>query len=790
VAFGWYSVFAKSRSLEASTVATYQAAQLEVVRTAARAAQSYITGELERRSKTAIPKIEQEVLNLFVKPIRIGRVGDAWIYAPTRVVFDESEDFPAAYRGKSMAAIFALQKQSGARHYEEMTAAVMRGREGTGWYVWEPDKARAATPWWEHLTQDAGLEIAAWSPVVVFPGTEREITWTIGMSAMLPELMRANGAYAQIQSSIVATSVMTAAVIVLLALLRRSQRALHNSEAHYRAIVEDQTEFICRFQRDGTLTFVNQAYANACGTEAEQLVGASIYELMASEERPVAAAHFASLSSDKPVNVYERPVVGTERETSWQQWTDRAILDEWGQVVEIQAVGRDITERKIYEAEIERLAFTDSLTGLANRRCLYSRGDAALKAMTETQTGLALIYLDLNRFKPVNDTLGHDAGDELLAQVGARLRLCIRKGDTLARLGGDEFAVLLTPSDTEEACTVANRILAALEQPFYLRGRAMHVGGSLGIALAAQVGTSFSHLLTQADMAMYRAKTLGGSRYTIFEPDLHSEAIARLELGTDLHRALTVPELQVYYQPIVLLETGQIAGFEALVRWQHPQQGLLEPAAFLPIAEEFELAIAIDRWVLDCACRQMAVWQTQIAPPFPLVVYVNLSGNHLGQPDLVEYVEQLIDTTGLQPRHLNLEVAEDVAIRQTELATHSLARLRRLGVKISLDDFGTGYSSLHYLHRLPVDALKLDRSFVRELDSGSQTGEIVRIVNTLACSLGVKTVAEGIETEAQLAQLRALDYTYGQGFLFAAPLAVAEATALLAQQASERSACR
>jgi diguanylate cyclase (GGDEF)-like protein/PAS domain S-box-containing protein len=514
ISCGWYAVLNQSRSLEASTIETYQNAELEVVRSTARAARIYISRELEKRPQ-AIHQIEQEVLTNFVKPIRIGTVGDAWIYSPSYVVFDNSEDFSQEYKGKSIALVFALQRQYGAWHYEAMVQAVMQGQEGIGWYVWQPDKARQFTPWWEWLTQDSGREIAAWSPVVVFPNTEREKVWVIGMSAMLPELMRINGAYDQIQTSIITMSIMTVAIVALTMVLHRSRTALEASEAHYRAIVEDQMEMICRFRRDGSLTFVNQAYADTFGITPTCLKGANVFDLIPQHQLPQVLLQLSTLSAEHPVVVSERQIVLPDQKVRWHQWTDRAILNSRGQVVEIQAVGRDVTNQKRYEAEIERLAFSDPLTGLANRRRLYDAGEKLLSDQLIPPAPTALIYLDLDRFKPINDAMGHDAGDELLIQVAKRLRACIRENDILARLGGDEFAILLIFSGLADAKRVAARILAALTQPFHLRDHEIQIGCSLGIA-TARVEMSFSQLLTQADIAMYQAKSQGRGNYVVF----------------------------------------------------------------------------------------------------------------------------------------------------------------------------------------------------------------------------------------------------------------------------------
>jgi diguanylate cyclase (GGDEF)-like protein/PAS domain S-box-containing protein len=783
---GWYTVVAQSHSLEDSTIKTYQKGQLEVVRSAARAAQSYITRELAQRPD-AIHQIEQEVLQEFVKPIKIGDMGNAWIYSPNYVIFDD-EDFPEVYQGKSMALIFAIQRQQGAWHYESMTQAVIRGQEGVGWYVWQPDLARAQTPWWEPLTQDSGREIAAWSPVVVFSGTPREKIWVVGLSTVLPELMQANGAYAQIQTSIITMSAMTVAALLLMGLLRRSQRELEAGEAHYRAIVEDQIEMICRFRCDGSLTFVNQAYADTFGIKS--LKGANVFDLIPQSELSTMLSQLSTLGPGHLVHCSERLIYTSDQNLRWQQWTDRAILNYRGQVIEIQSVGRDITERKLYEAEIERLAFTDPLTGLANRRRLYDVGQRTLNQNNGSQnsgsysglnSGLiytGLIYLDLDRFKPINDSLGHDAGDELLMQVADRLRDCIRQEDILARLGGDEFAILLVESDLNEAEQVAERILVALHQPFYLRGHEIQIGTSLGISTTPSSKMPFSQLLTQADIAMYRAKSQGRGNYVVFNTAMYTEILTRRELETDLRQIIERDQLRVYYQPIISLVNCQVVGVEAVVRWHHPSRGLLLPAEFLNVATELGYGLLIERWVLRQACYQMAKWQ-QMASLMPrqLGVSVNLSGKYLAQPDLVDSLKALLQETGLAARHLMLEITENIVIEQPELACNTLTQLRQLGVQIALDDFGTGYSSLSYLHRFPVDVLKIDRSFVKAMSrplqsvhTDEKTGEVVRSIVKLAQSLEICAIAEGIETAEQLTLLRGLQCQAGQGYFFSEPL--------------------
>jgi diguanylate cyclase (GGDEF)-like protein len=664
---GWASVLWQSHKLESATIETYQNAQLEVVRNAARAAQTYMDNELERRGTADLHAIEQEVLRYFVKPIRIGTVGDAWIYTPEYAVFDESEDFPADYIGKSMAEIFALQASKGARHYEAMTEAVMAGKEGVGWYVWEPDKARAATPWWEPLSQDAGIEIAAWSPVIIAAKNNTQQVWVIGMSAMLPELMQANSAYSHIQTSLIGMGMVTLFALLLLTRLRQQDRALQHG------LMQTQTL--------------------------------------------------------------------------------------------LQA--------------IDEQAHTDFLTGLANRRQLYRLGTELLAHQTNPDQLLALLFLDLNEFKTVNDTLGHDSGDALLIALGKRLNTCLREQDLLARLGGDEFAILLHPTDEATALRVAERILDLIQQPFCIQDQLIKVGGSLGIVLANSPDIAFSRLLTQADIAMYRAKAKGNHQLVVFNQTMQAAVIARSTLEKELRQALDQQELCLYYQPIFNLQNHQPSGFEALLRWQHPHRGLLHPGEFLTVAADMGLSHRLDRWVLQQACEQLAQWHPDQLKGHTPTLSVNLCSTHFTQPDLVPYLQGLIQTFHLNPGQLTLEITEKVMIQHPESVIDSLRSLRQIGLRVSLDDFGTGYSSLNYLHQFPVDLLKIDRSFVHELQGNRSKEKIIRAIIDLAQSLGMRTVAEGIEEAEQLAYLRGMCCHYGQGNYFSKPLNATAATALL-----------
>jgi diguanylate cyclase (GGDEF)-like protein len=421
-------------------------------------------------------------------------------------------------------------------------------------------------------------------------------------------------------------------------------------------------------------------------------------------------------------------------------------------------------------AELARMAFHDTLTGLPNRALLLDRLEQALLRGSRHSRPVAVLFVDLDNFKLVNDSLGHEAGDLLLQQVGERLRAAMRAEDTLARFGGDEFVVLLEePADAAEALGVADRLAGALRTPVELEGRPMVVEASIGVALSGPGRERPADLLRDADLALYRAKTAGKARSALFEPGLAAAAVRRLELENDLRRALERQEFCLYYQPIVELATGELAGWEALVRWQHPEQGLVPPGEFIPIAEETGLIVPIGEWVLQEACRQAREWQDQ-AGACRRVMSVNLSGRQFQQPSLVDDVRHVLASAGLDPRALKLEITESVVMQDVAAASATLTALAALGVRIAIDDFGTGYSSLAYLKRFPIETLKIDRSFVSGIVQDPQDAAIVRSVIALAKTLNLTVTAEGIETPGQQARLEELGCDLGQGYLFGRPL--------------------
>jgi diguanylate cyclase (GGDEF)-like protein len=429
--------------------------------------------------------------------------------------------------------------------------------------------------------------------------------------------------------------------------------------------------------------------------------------------------------------------------------------------------------------EVERY---DSLTKLSNRFALIKHIEQTLiAAQRNANKVFALLVLDCDRFKVINDSLGHLVGDELLKKIAESLSHLIRQNDNLARLGGDEFAILLNDvGDIDQAIHVADRILFMFRQPFCFKGYEIFVNVSIGLALGNLSYDYPEQLLRDADIAMYRAKALGRGQYRVFDALMRNEVHRLLEIETDLHRALNQTEFRVYYQPIVDLKTGTIAGVEALVRWLHPRRGLISPGEFLPIAEETGLICLIGRFVMEQACRQLQEWRK--AGFSFLMLYVNLSAQELGQPSLVQDIESLLVKTHLPPHAIKLEITESSMIQNLQTTMIILNQLREQGIQLSIDDFGTGYSSLGQLQSLPVNTLKIDRSFTQRLDGTPEHLGLVPVILSIAQTMNMDVVAEGIETEQQLAQLRDLGCRFGQGFLFSKPVEAQRITTLLQQE--------
>lgn len=428
-------------------------------------------------------------------------------------------------------------------------------------------------------------------------------------------------------------------------------------------------------------------------------------------------------------------------------------------------------ERQKAEQQLAHDALYDRLTDLPNRHLLSNHLNRALeKYRRNPNRKFAVFFLDLDRFKYVNDSLGHKSGDLLLVGIAQRLKSCLRASDILARLGGDEFAILLEDlENANEAIKLAERIQQSLRSPFHLGIHEVFTSVSIGIAFSKPGLNSPEDLLRNADIAMYKAKALGKTRYELFDDSLHIQVVNRLSLETDFHYSLDKGEFRLHYQPIVALNNGRVIGFEALVRWQHPQRGYVAPEEFIALAEETGKIIPLGWWVLQEACYQLKEWQLQFNNR-NLSIGINISQKQFSQPCLIDSLIQILQTTGLEANKLRLEITESLLMQDALITMETLNQIRALGCQLYLDDFGTGYSSLSYLHSLPLDALKIDRSFVRAIDSEGNNSEIVEAIVMMAKSLGLKVIAEGIETKAQLTKLQKLGCFYGQGYLFTKPL--------------------
>lgn len=447
----------------------------------------------------------------------------------------------------------------------------------------------------------------------------------------------------------------------------------------------------------------------------------------------------------------------------------------------LSALTVSVERQRVLSERVREMALQDSLTGLPNRAAFIEQLDRAIARATRRGLEVAVLFLDLDGFKDVNDSLGHEAGDKLLIAIAKRLRGCLRPEDTVARLGGDEFTILIEEApDVRAAVRVAERIAVALAEPVDLEGRSVAVTSSIGIALTGPNGHRGSDLMRDADEAMYRAKGEGKARHAVFETGMHAGALARLELEGDLRGAAERGELVLHFQPVVTLATLDVVGVEALVRWRHPRRGLLYPGDFLAVAETSGLIVPLGRWVLDEACRQLRIWQERYPSDPPLNVGVNLSAREFRQSDLSDHASRVLHELRLPPGSLTIELTEGLLITQEDIATVALARLKSIGVRVAIDDFGTGHSSLAYLKRFPVDLIKIDKSFVLGLGHDPKDAGIVGVLVQFARIMDMALVAEGVETEQQAEQLLSLGCTVGQGYFFARPQDAEALSALLA----------
>jgi diguanylate cyclase (GGDEF)-like protein/PAS domain S-box-containing protein len=565
------------------------------------------------------------------------------------------------------------------------------------------------------------------------------------------------------------------------------------SESRLRDMLENVKLAALTLDNEGVVTYCNDYLLELLGLNMEELVGSAWFQrwVPAEQSDRLLSTFSGNLAAGTAAPHDEYEIVTRDGDRRLVSWSHTVLRGLHGEVVGTASIGADITERKRVEERLAHEALHDSLTGLPNRALFMDRLRSALaRSQRRDDYRLAVMFLDLDRFKVVNDSLGHLQGDQLLIQVSRRLESCVRPGDTIARLGGDEFTILLEELEQPaEAARAGARIRAELAAPFDLAGHEIFVTASVGIALGAASYVHPEDMLRDADTALHSAKAQGKTGQQVFDTPMHERAVAALQLENDLRRALDRNEYLLHYQPIVELAGGRLIGFEALVRWQHPERGLLPPDSFINVAEETGLILPLGDWVMGEALRQLKRWERQMPRSRELALTVNISSRQFAQPDLVARIGNALQASGVAAGRLKVEITESLIVQNQDTAADMLRGIKDLGCSVCLDDFGTGYSSLNYLLRFPIDTLKVDRSFLADLGRGSRNSEIVLAVIGLAQRLGLDVIAEGVENERQRAHLVDLGCVFGQGFLFARPLAAERAGSVVAAgEAPPRSA--
>lgn len=671
----------------------------------------------------------------------------------------------------------------------------------------------------EELSAAQRVPVAGWFAVVVLPTTEAfapihdlrqqmfltaiflsllagTLTWWMLRRELLPLVTTASTLANQAQANLMPqplpltrqdeTDQLIGGFNRLLQTLTKREETLKESEQKHRLLVENSHDVIYTLTTAGAFIFVSSAWTVLLGYSIDQVVGQSFLSYVSSEDVAVWTMFMQN------VMAMGRPQAGIElrvhhRDGGWRWFHSNAVplKDETGKVIGLQGSAMDITARKVSEEKIDRLAFYDTLTGLPNRRLLMDRLEQALTAGARHQRQGALLLVDLDDFKSLNDTLGHDKGDLLLQQVAQRLLSCVREGDTVARVGGDEFVVLLedlsqNPQEAaSQAEAVGKKMIAALNYPYQLDSHAQHSTASIGITLfGCGQQEAIAESLKRAELAMYQAKAAGHNTLRFFEAQMQAAVMSRVALEAGLREAVLKNQFIVHYQAQVT-DQGRITGVEVLVRWQDPQRGMVSPAEFIPLAEETSLILPLGQWVLEAACKQLALWVKRPEMAH-LTVAVNVSARQFHHKDFVDQVLAVLESTGANPKRLKLELTESLLVANVEDLIAKMSTLKGRGVGFSLDDFGTGYSSLSYLKRLPLDQLKIDISFVRDILTNPSDAAIAKTVIDLAENLGLAVIAEGVETEGQRNLLARQGCHAYQGYLFSRPLPLAEFEALAA----------
>lgn len=567
-------------------------------------------------------------------------------------------------------------------------------------------------------------------------------------------------------------------------IVERYGAAIKDNSERFRSAFDHSAIGMALVSPEGRWLQVNRALCALLGYSEPELMAKDYLTITHPDDLATALTNIRQLLKGKiPSYQTEKRYVHKQGHEVWVSWNASLARDEYTGSAHLIFQIQDITDRKRAEERLLHDAFHDSLTGLPNRALFMDHLKMAIARTERNQSRrFAVLYLDLDRFKIVNDSLGHMIGDQLLMGIAKKLQNCMRPADTIARLGGDEFTILVEDvNDESEVVYVAERLQHELSAPFTLSGREVFTTVSIGIALNSKDSAKAEEILRDADTAMYRAKMRGKARYEIFDVAMHAQAVKLLQLETDLRLALERGEFRVQYQPIISLDTFNLSGFEALVRWNHPQHGPISPVDFIPVAEETGLIIPLGEWVLREACHQMKLWHEKFPSTKPPFMSVNLSVKQFNQPELIQKIATIIRETGLAPQSLKLEITESAVSEKIETAAEMMGQLRAIGVKLSMDDFGTGYSSLSHLHRFPLDTLKIDRSFISLMQDNDENMEIVRTIVGLARNLGMDLVAEGVETYDQIAILRKLGCEYGQGYFFSTPIDAEDATEFIAE---------
>ena len=578
---------------------------------------------------------------------------------------------------------------------------------------------------------------------------------------------------------------------------KRIAQQLERSEKLYRYLVDSSPDIIYTLNEEGRFSFVNDRAQQLLGFSRSELIGNHYSELVHDEDLERAYYVFnerrVGERASRNIELRLKSAGARDKGPTFENTLVTLSFNSMGMYGDgkqkegaeffgTYGVARDITERKRAEAMISYHAYHDILTDLPNRMLFKDRLGLAIMQAKRKETELAVMFIDLDRFKLVNDTLGHIRGDELLQQVATRLKATLRQGDTLARLGGDEFTIFLPELlNRDDAHVVANKALECLQKPFRLADSDVHISASIGIAVYPEDGETIDELLCHADMAMYQVKAQGKNSYSFYEPSLHEASYQKITLEQSLRRALEQDEFEMYYQPQVDAPTGRIIGVEGLMRWHHPERGLLAAGEFLPFAEENGLMTPISDWMLQAVCRDLAYWNTQVEQRVRLSL--NVSPQYLDCGDFVEKMKTVLIRNALSPTQIEVEITENICIRNPQYAIEQLNKLGQIGVSVAIDDFGTGYSSLAYLHRFPVHTIKIDQSFIREIQQMDAHYPVVLAIISIAKGLNLNVVAEGVETETQAAYLEQVGCTTMQGYLYYRPVSGPQFMQLLRKNA-------